>query len=98
MPRAVLGSLLNRNSAEIIAAWAGALKEMSGSSFESRPQKELESLCTDLLRGFLEALETNSYETISQIVSEGVNRAKFLLGFSPGEELAEALSSALADA
>lgn len=98
MAGATLVSLLKQNSGDITAAWAGALKEMPGSSFESRPQKELNSLCTDLVRGFLEALESNSYETIRQIVNDGVNRAKLLLGFIPGEGLAAFRPYLLADA
>ncbi len=78
-------SLLAQNKESVVNTWAGALKDMKGSSFESRPSEELTELCNQLLNGFLEALETNSYAAIRRIVTDGVNRAKLVVGLTPGE-------------
>lgn len=77
--------LLKQNSKSVVNTWAGSLKEMTGSSFESRPSEELGDVCHQLFDGFLEALETNSYIAIRRIVTDGVSRSKSMLGLAAGE-------------
>lgn len=81
-----LVNLLRQKAGTIVQSWAVALKEMTGTSFEARRGlEELREFCAGLFRGYLEALERDSYDTIRQLVTEGVGRSKRLLGFAPEE-------------